>query len=530
VRSAFSIALAFTVLAAMSSHLIADQQPAVAQDGNALLIGWASADVTPEKPVLIAGQFHARVSEGVMDPITVTAMALEAIRDGKPAGRVVMVSCDFSMISEGISDSVRACVQREVPGLDPMSLLFNATHTHTGPVTLTRPRYVQYKGDEGLEHHPYGVELDTMSPVDYVAFASERIAQAVKQAWDRRAPGGIAFGLGHAVVGHNRLITYDGGKSRLYGKTDDPKFSHVEGYTDHSVHALLTYNKDRQLTGLVINIACPSQISEHAYELSADFWHETRQELRRRHGDGLHVLTQCASAGDQSPHILINKRAEQRMWKLAGRTQREDVAVRIADAVTGMLPHVEKDIDWTPTLIHRAEILKLPRRLLAEEDAQQGLAEAAKFQKQYEAMLADLEAHPELRQKPRWYTSITRTHSLMKRNKRVADRYERQKVQPTLPIEVHVVRLGNVAFASNPFEYYLDFGLQIRSRSKALQTFLVQLAGPGSYVPTERSVAGGGYGAVPASTEIGPDGGRQLADWTVDAINAMWDAPKQAAP
>jgi len=92
-----------------------------------------------------------------------------------------------------------------------------------------------------------------------------------------------------------------------------------------------------------------------------------------------------------------------------------------------------------------------------------------------------------------------------------------------LPIEVHVARLGDLAFASNPFELYLDYGMQIQARTRSVQTFLIQLTGPGSYVPTERSVAGGAYGAVPASTEVGPEGGRILADWTVQAVNAFWE-------
>ena len=41
-------------------------------------IGWAQADITPVKNVLLAGQFHARVSEGIMDPVTATVLAIES--------------------------------------------------------------------------------------------------------------------------------------------------------------------------------------------------------------------------------------------------------------------------------------------------------------------------------------------------------------------------------------------------------------------------------------------------------------------
>ena len=52
--------------------------------------------------------------------------------------------------------------------------------------------------------------------------------------------------------------------------------------------------------------------------------------------------------------------------------------------------------------------------------------------------------------------------------------------------------------------------------------FLVQHVGSGTYVPTVRAIAAGSYGAVPASTPIGPEGGRELADRTVELINALW--------
>jgi hypothetical protein len=43
-----------------------------------------------------------------------------------------------------------------------------------------------------------------------------------------------------------------------------------------------------------------------------------------------------------------------------------------------------------------------------------------------------------------------------------------------VPIEVHFMRLGPVAFATCPFELFLDFGNQIRARSHASQNFLIQ--------------------------------------------------------
>jgi len=44
------------------------------------------------------------------------------------------------------------------------------------------------------------------------------------------------------------------------------------------------------------------------------------------------------------------------------------------------------------------------------------------------------------------------------------------------PSEFHVIRLGDIAIATNPFELFMDYGVLIKARSKAVFTLLVQLS------------------------------------------------------
>src|SRR5690606_23573227 len=286
-------------------------------------------------------------------------------------------------------------------------------------------------------------------------------------------------------------------------------------------------------TGMMVNVAVPSQISEHSYLISADFWHDTRISIREALHKDIYVLPQVSSAGDQSPHLMWGSKAEERMQRLMGfdsedsgrgsKSQRKLVASRITHAVTSILPYMEENIEWDPVFAHRAETINLSRRLLSEQDVKEAEAESAKWKVEYENMLADVKAHPEKMKVPRWYRTITINYTKMKRGKSVHERYELEKVEPKLPVEVHVLRIGDMAIASNPFELYLDYGIQIKARSAATQTFLVQLAGSGTYLPTARSIAGGAYGAVPASTLIGPKGGKELVEETLKIINSLWE-------
>jgi len=508
-----------------------------------LKLGWASADITPDRPVVITGGSAARVSEGVSDHIYATALAIESTRDNGPSEMVIMVSLDLVGVTDILYSRVQDLVRKATPEVAADKIILNATHTHTAPDQGTAPDLVKMHSQHGINvpvaWAQWGIDLGVMSAEEYVAFAAERIAKAIGQAWKARKPGGISFGLSYATTGRNRLTAYDNGTSEMYGTANRPDFSHVEGYEDHSLGLLYTWDVKGTLTGVVINIAMPSQVA-YGSRISADFWHETRKELRRRLGEEIFVLPQVSAAGDQSPKVMVDERAEKRMEKLTGRTQMEQIGVRIADGVTSILPFMKASIDRSPVLKHRVQQVELARRVITEKDlaTRRSTFHNTKVESvqetfdrllgEYKKMYKQLEEHPELKRKPYWFVPITGTHWLLARAWRTLERYELQKTVSTLPVEVHVIRIGDLAIATNPFELYLDYGMQIKARSKAVQTFVVELADPGGggYLPTQRSVQGGAYGAIPQSTLIGPEGGRVFVNRTLALIESLWDGKK----
>ncbi|MBN2583642.1 MAG: hypothetical protein JXL80_11285 [Planctomycetes bacterium] len=487
-----------------------------ADKSQTLHIGWAQADITPAETCQLCGQFYSRLSEGVLDPVTATALVLES-----PTDHVVFVSCDLVGVPDPFRDAVRAQLG-DVDGLDPTKVVLNATHTHTAP-DVRLPNW-----SSGTTSTTLGIdfECEVLSVEQYQAFASERIADAVRKAWAARSPGSVAFGHGWAVVGHNRRWVDTEGKATMYGKTDVPHFSHIEGYEDHRLGLVATYDPAGKLTGLVVNVPCPSQVSEHLFQISADYWCETRAELRKRLGKDLFVLPQCSAAGDQSPHPILTKRSEERMLQLKGLSERQEIARRIADAVDDVLPVIAPTADALPHLAHHVVTIDLPMNALTEADVKTALAEADKLRALYDEEMRKLDADPSLKDDPRWYKAPTAHFRMMRWYQGVAERFEKQKTQSTQPVELHVLRLGDLAMATNPFEFYLDFGIRIKARSAAIETFLVQLAGGGTYCPSPRSLAGGGYGSLPASNPVGPEGGRMIVERTVETIGRLWQGDR----
>jgi len=453
-------------------------------------IGWASRDVTPQRPNALRGQFYTRISEGADDPITVTAMAIESAPSGGLPMQAILISCDRVGTPAAIVARVREALGETLDDFDSQMLVMNATHTHSAP-TL----------DEGV-YPPQDDSVQT--PTEYAEQFVDWCVEAAVEAWAGRRAAGLSWAYGQAVVGHNRRACYEGNVARMYGKTDDPAFRGIEGYEDHGLNVLMTWDAEQTLTGMVVNIACPSQVSEHSLTVTADYWHEARQELRRRFGADLRILPQCSAAGDQSPHLMLRKDLEEFMRRRRGLTERQEIARRIANAVGDVFDGAKADIRTELVFEHRAETVELPARMVTEQEYEQAKAECLK-----------LEADAEM--------EASRRFVHLGRNRRVIQRYETQGAAPSHEVEVHVLRLGEVAIATNPFELFLDFGLRIKARSSALQTFLVQLScACDGYLPTQRAVQGRSYGAEVASNLIGPEGGQVLVDRTVELINGLW--------
>ncbi len=499
-----------------------------------LKIGWGSSDITPDRSVVITGGSAVRISQGVSDPVTATALVIES-----PEDLAIMVSTDLIGISDLLNDRIKEEVSKRLPDMDFRKIFFNSTHTHTAPDQGTSPDLHEMHKKYGINIPEawarWGYDMGVMTAEEYANFAAARIASAIEQAWKNRAPGGVSYGLAHASIGQNRLTAYYDGSSQMYGKTNDPNFSNMEGYEDHSVNLIYTWDSKGKLTGLVVNVSIPSQV-QYGSTISSDYWHETRLELRKRWGEGLFVLPQCSAAGDQSPRIMIDHRAEKRMEKITGRTQREQIGVKIADAVESILPFMEKNIEWNPVFKHKTEVIELNRRALTKEDITKPMStfhnpvtesvEQAfdRLLVEYKKIVKELDENPQMKEKPNWFVQVSSVHWLLGRAYSTIQRYEFQKTNKTLPIEVHVVRIGDMAIATNPFELYLDYGMQMKARSKSIHTFVVELSGPTrGYLPTSRAVAGGAYGAIPQSTLIGPDGGRDLVNQTLGLIDSMWD-------
>ena len=398
---------------------------------NKIAIGWAGRDITPSRPISLRGLFNLRIATQVNDPLTLTALALESGGE-----QVIFVSMDSCAVDAEVLEASREALAERLPDFDPLKLIAGATHTHTAPF---------HGGKNGLQKEKEYLEdiraryPDYMSTTEYHEVVVEAVVAAACEAWENRRAGSVGWGYSYAVVGENRRVRYFDDRAVMYGDTSAPDFSHIEGHVDHGVNLLFTYDLDGRLTGMVVNVASPSQASEGGQDyVSADYWHETRQEIRSRYGEDLFILPQCSAAGDQTPHRLIQARAEERMLQLKygeGRNKqrnialRLDIARRLADAVGDAEPAVRKELHDEATLNHVQRRLELPHWDVTDEEYATLQADMAKLNEE----LADI---PEEDRLNATYTSL---RSRLAWCQRAVDRYHTPL--ESFPIEMNVVRL-----------------------------------------------------------------------------------------
>ena len=495
-----------------------------------LLIGWAEESIVPDKKVSLQGQFFERISQYVESEITVTAMAVEADGD-----QMILVSADLTSIPGYLLVLAREKFAAYDLGVDPRKLMVGATHTHTSH-TLANSRAADtdtFASARSIleEFFPEGKRYETlvtpdesvMNPKDATEFVTDKIALAAKRAWEGRQEALYTNEFGRAAVGMCRRVSYDDGSGQMWGDVNTANFVSLEGGNDSGIELLYMFDENKKVTGIVVNLACPAQCVQHRLFVSPDFWGEVKVRCRKYFGEDLFILAQCSAAGDQCPVDLVRwvqpytdindpnclrvnppkRKADPSMFDLEGMYK---AGKRIANEIIEIWEEGLDEPQTEPKFEHRVKNMQLPIRRATLTDlnkAKQGIKDYLRDKNG-----ADVD-----------YNDVANLQVHLG----VLNRFKAQEVLDVLDTEVHVIRMGTVAFASNPFELFLDFGNQIKARSDAEQTFLIQLAnGAEGYLPTAKAEEHGHYSAFISSGQVGHIGGEQLVRETLQNIRQMF--------
>ena len=164
-------------------------------------------------------------------------------------------------------------------------VILSAIHTHTSydykqvrtlPMAMNYLKTVLPKDMEYLSNTSGEKAMDKEVALNFLA---DKIAEAVLLAWENRTEGFFQCGFGRAAVGMCRRAVYDDGSAKMWGETNMANFSHLESGNDSGIELIYTLDKNRQVNGVIANIACPAQVVEQRYFISSDDWGKIKENL-----------------------------------------------------------------------------------------------------------------------------------------------------------------------------------------------------------------------------------------------------------
>ena len=487
-------------------------------------MGWAEVDITPNQKISLYGQFYERISDVVESRLYVTAFALESDNE-----QMIICSCDLTNIAQNLNTMVKERLKDKLP-ISTDKVILSAIHTHTSydykqvrtlPMAMNYLKTVLPKDMEYLSNTSGEKPMDKEVALNFLA---DKIAEAVLLAWENRTEGFFQCGFGRAAVGMCRRAVYNDGSAKMWGETNLANFSHLESGNDSGIELIYTFDKNKNINGVIANIACPAQVVEQRYFISSDYWGKVKENLEKHFGKRIFVLGLCSAAGDQAPRDLIRwvepetpvedpnikhfypvkRRTDPSMFDISGL---KVVGKRISNEIISVFEELDlSKMKDEALLIHKSMNMTFPLRTVTIAEYEDAKAKIDDFIEKNRGKRATYEENASLYV----YSGIV-------------DRYAIQQQLSSFEEEIHIIRFDDVAIATNPFELFLDYGNQIRARSKAKQTFLIQLAGgTGGYLPTVTAEKGGHYSAYVSSGTTGHEGGDLLVRKTLDTINKMF--------
>ena len=426
---------------------------------------FAEIEITPPVGTHKIGWLKDVVSERVADPL----FARVAVFEGE-SGRIGFIQLDTLSIRWTQVDDIRRRIEK-VTGFPPESIMVSATHNHAGPAVSATGLV---KRDDGY------VELLVRRCVDAFATAVRNLVPAT-------------IGFGHAsntAVGKNRRVVLRDGTVRTHGTLSQPDALYIEGPMDPEVAVLSVRDVEGIPLGCIVNYAChPTHLGDGP-DFSAGFPGVLCAEVRK-HGCPITLFLNGASGNIHTSDPCGN--GDMSMYE-AG----EHLGRSVNEVLTG-ISHSDR---WS--FCSQSQTLQLDYRELTHEEITGTIRGAQRF--------VD----------PAIYDTLM---------PRLIERVNERKVQPA---EVQVLffcpdgdeKTDRIAIAGIPAEYFVEFGLRIKSEVHAWCHALVASCANGmiGYVPTPDAFARGGYETtLSLSSRMAPGAGDVLADAARDLIRGQFD-------
>ncbi len=452
-----------------------------------LKAGFAEKDITPDIGMEEPGGYGKVYHRKFHDPCKVRAVVFD---DGKQ--RVALVGIDILFITRHLTKEARLEIEKSC-GIKQGNILLGASHSHSsGPIGMAEPG--DFENASPLVKQLY-YEKSVVSNPGYTQLLKKQIVEAVIAADSGRVDVKAAVGYGHEdKVAFNRRLRMKDGLTFSHPGAGNPDVIGYAGPIDPQVGIIGVWDTNSTLRGVVVNYACHATTSPGG--ISANWPSAMEQTLRGAVGNAaLPVVFLQGACGDITQVDNLTKfqnPGPEEWWQIVGGRVGAEAYKTLLLIRRGASSDIPIDI--------RAKTWNIKRRLPTPEKVKRAL---------------ELVQTPPTRDNSTEWTFAKETVLL----DAIA------KVRPEVEVEVQAIQVGPAIFVSNPAEYFVQYGLDIKKGSKFSFTFPVELAnGCTGYVPTEEALGpnGGGYETrLTSYSNLEISAGRQFADTGIQLANQM---------
>lgn len=243
-------------------------------------VGLASAKVTPDEPVRMAGygsKEREQLSQGVASDLFAKAIAIE----DEVGNKALLITTDVIGLTAAVSEPLYPRIM-ETTGLKREQILINSSHTHTGPAIGLDEDKLEYLNDP--EH--------IKGTIRYTRELSDQIVTLSEQAVQRLAPAELSWGVGVATFVMNR---------REFTERGVRLGVNPRGLADRSVPILKIAAPDGTVRGVLIGTACHNTtLGGQDMQISGDYAGYAQQHVEGQHA-GVQAMFMQGCGGDANP-------------------------------------------------------------------------------------------------------------------------------------------------------------------------------------------------------------------------------------
>lgn len=440
-----------------------------------LKAGFAERDITPEIGMERPGGYGKSYHKTHHDPCKVRVAVFD---DG--TDRVAVVSVDALVVRRALVQSARERINQKT-GITPGAILIHATHSHSsGPTGMIYPGEYDHASEQ-IQDLAYN--KSSTANLAYVQHVEDQIVDAVITADETRTTSTISFGSGHEdAVAFNRRFHMSNGITQTHPRPGNPEILRPAGPTDPEVGVIGVWGENEKLVGCIVNFSCHATTNPPG--ISANYIYYVEQVLRGTFGEDCILVFLAGASGDvtQVENVTPYKaRSSAESARFVG-------GCVGAEAVKVLLrqPRAEA-VDVASESI----VLEIPRRPPSKERVAKCAGIVAKGPSEVGAAV--------------WTFA-----------KEIMILHARIQQHPVADAEVQAIQIGPVVMLTDPAEFFVQLGLDIKAGSPFPLTFPVSLSnGCVGYVPTEEAFGknGGGYETrLTSYSNLEPTAGAQLVE------------------